>query len=48
MDPTAEEETCSVASIVVAVLDSGSLTAVIKIGEGSVHEQTLIETIKVR
>ncbi|CAH0385076.1 unnamed protein product [Bemisia tabaci] len=46
VDPTAEEETCSVASIVVAVLDSGSLTAVIKIGEGSVHEQTLIETIK--
>lgn len=47
MDPTAEEETCSAASMVVAVTENSQITAVFKTGVGSFHLQTLKDTLKV-
>lgn len=47
VDPTLEEETCSNASVVVAVTENGLITSVLKTGVGSFHPQTLVETLKV-
>ncbi|XP_069675454.1 exosome complex component RRP42 isoform X1 [Periplaneta americana] len=47
VDPTAEEETCSNASVVVAVTENSLVTSVFKTGVGSFHPQTLLETLKV-
>jgi len=47
VDPTAEEEMCSNASVVMAVTEKSLVTSVFKTGVGSVHPQTLVDTLKV-
>uniref|UniRef100_A0A1B6CR00 Ribosomal RNA-processing protein 42 n=2 Tax=Clastoptera arizonana TaxID=38151 RepID=A0A1B6CR00_9HEMI len=47
VDPTAEEETCSSASLVVAVTEHSQISAIFKSGVGSFHPQTLKDTLKV-
>lgn len=47
VDPTAEEEMCSNASVVMAVTEKSLVTSVFKTGVGSVHPQTLLDTLKV-
>uniref|UniRef100_A0A1B6LN19 Ribosomal RNA-processing protein 42 n=1 Tax=Graphocephala atropunctata TaxID=36148 RepID=A0A1B6LN19_9HEMI len=47
VDPTAEEETCSTASIVIAITPDSQVTYVFKTGFGSFHSQTLKDTLKV-
>ncbi|GLH08754.1 Exosome complex component RRP42 [Gryllus bimaculatus] len=46
VDPTAEEEVCSTASIVLAVSENAFITSVFKAGVGSFLPQTLHETFK--
>jgi len=47
VDPTAEEETCSAASLVIAATPHGKLSSVFKTGVGSFHSQTLKDALKV-
>lgn len=47
VDPTAEEEACGAASIVISVTESTKITALFKVGIGSFHQQTLKDTLKV-
>jgi exosome complex RNA-binding protein Rrp42 (RNase PH superfamily) len=47
VDPTAEEETCSSASVVMAVIEKSLVTSVFKTGVGSFHPQTLLDILKV-
>jgi exosome complex RNA-binding protein Rrp42 (RNase PH superfamily) len=47
VDPTAEEETCSNASMVIAVTEKPLVTSVFKTGAGSFHPQTLLDILKV-
>ncbi|XP_067010285.2 exosome complex exonuclease RRP42 [Anabrus simplex] len=47
VDPTAEEETCSAASIVISVSKNSLILSVFKTGVGSIHPQTLLETLTV-
>ena len=47
MDPTAEEESCGAASIVISVNEHSKVTAIFKVGGGSFHQQTLKDTVKV-
>lgn len=47
VDPTAEEETCSNASMVIAVTEESLVTSVFKTGVGSFHPQTLLDILKV-
>jgi exosome complex RNA-binding protein Rrp42 (RNase PH superfamily) len=47
VDPTAEEEMCSNASVVMAVTEKSLVTSVFKTGIGSFHPQTLVDTLKV-
>jgi exosome complex RNA-binding protein Rrp42 (RNase PH superfamily) len=47
VDPTAEEETCSNASMVIAVTEKSLVTSAFKTGVGSFHPQTLVEILKV-
>jgi RNase PH-related exoribonuclease len=47
VDPTAEEETCSNASVVMAVTEKSLVTSVFKTGVGSFHPQTFVDTLKV-
>lgn len=47
VDPTAEEESCGAASIVISVTESAKITAIFKVGVGSFHQQTLKDTLKV-
>ncbi|XP_046687803.1 exosome complex component RRP42-like [Homalodisca vitripennis] len=47
VDPTAEEETCSTASIVIATTPDSKVTYVFKTGFGSFHSHTLKDTLKV-
>jgi exosome complex RNA-binding protein Rrp42 (RNase PH superfamily) len=47
VDPTAEEEMCSNASVVMAVTEKSLVTSVFKTGVGSFHPQTLVDTLKV-
>jgi len=47
VDPTAEEEMCSNASVVMAVTEKSLVTSVFKTGVGSFHPQTLMDTLKV-
>nr|CAD7264427.1 unnamed protein product [Timema shepardi] len=46
VDPTAEEELCSNASVVVGVTPDGNITSVFKTGAGSFHPQTLVDTFQ--
>lgn len=41
VDPTAEEETCSSSGVIVSVTDNKKITAVRKIGSGSLHQESL-------
>ncbi|XP_049862902.1 exosome complex component RRP42 [Schistocerca gregaria] len=45
VDPTAEEEACSVASVVIAVTESGLVTSVFKTGEGSLSPHTFRDAL---
>jgi exosome complex RNA-binding protein Rrp42 (RNase PH superfamily) len=47
VDPTAEEETCSIASVVTAITEKSLVTSVFKTGAGSFHPQTLVDIFKV-
>lgn len=47
VDPTAEEEECSMASLVVAVTESGRINSLCKTSVGSLHPQTLTDALKV-
>ena len=47
MDPTPEEESCSSSGVLVAVTGSGKITAVTKIGSGSLHSESLSSMLKV-
>lgn len=47
MDPTPEEECCSSSGIVVAVSGEKKITAVRKIGSGSLHSESLVSMLKV-
>ncbi|PNF35123.1 Exosome complex component RRP42 [Cryptotermes secundus] len=47
VDPTAEEETCSSGSVVIAITEKSLVTSVFKTGVGSFHPQTLIDILKV-
>ncbi|XP_046592700.1 exosome complex component RRP42 isoform X1 [Neodiprion lecontei] len=46
VDPTSEEEECSAASIVVAVMPNGRITSVVKTGYGSLQPSTLVKTLE--
>lgn len=47
VDPTAEEEECSMASLVLAVTEGGRLNSLCKTSVGSLHPHTLTEALKV-
>jgi exosome complex RNA-binding protein Rrp42 (RNase PH superfamily) len=47
VDPTAEEETCSSAGVVIAITEKSLVTSVFKTGVGSFHPQTLLDILKV-
>ncbi|WP_081330941.1 hypothetical protein [Microcystis aeruginosa] len=47
VDPTAEEEACSLVSVVLAVTEKGRCVTTLVRGEGSLHEDTLIDMLKV-
>lgn len=47
MDPTPEEESCSSSGILVAVSGNGKVTALRKIGSGSLHPESLTSMLKV-
>jgi exosome complex RNA-binding protein Rrp42 (RNase PH superfamily) len=47
VDPTAEEEACSHASLVIAITEKSLVTSVFKTGVGSFHPQTLMDILKV-
>jgi|688.fasta_scaffold889452_2 hypothetical protein len=47
VDPTPEEECCSSSGIVVAVSGNKKITAVRKIGSGSLHPDSLVSMLKV-
>ncbi len=47
VDPSFEEEACSTGSIVVAVSQDGLITGIFKIGEGSFHQISVCEAVKV-
>ncbi|RZF38280.1 hypothetical protein LSTR_LSTR009003 [Laodelphax striatellus] len=47
VDPTAEEEMCSVASMVVSVLENGTVSSSFKCGAGSLHSETVKEALKI-
>lgn len=46
VDPTPEEEQCSAASIVAAVMPNGRITSVVKTGYGSLQPATLVKTLE--
>nr|SVE92636.1 EOG090X0CWA [Megafenestra aurita] len=48
VDPTPEEECCSSSGIIVAVSGDKKITAVRKIGSGSLHSDSLISMLKAR
>ena len=48
VDPTPEEECCSSSGIVVAVSGNKKITAVRKIGSGSLHPESLASMLKVK
>lgn len=47
VDPTPEEECCSSSGVVVAVSGTKKITAVRKIGSGSLHPESLVSMLKV-
>lgn len=47
VDSTAEEEGCSMASLVLSVTDGGRLNSLCKTSVGSLHPHTLAEALKV-
>lgn len=47
VDPTAEEEECSMASVVLAVTEDGRINSICKTGVGSLHPHSLTEALKV-
>lgn len=47
VDPTSEEEECSAASIVAAVMPNGRITSIVKTGYGSLQPATLVKTLEV-
>lgn len=47
VDPTAEEENCSMASLVLAVTEDGRINSLSKTSVGSFHPHTLTEGLKV-
>jgi len=46
VDPTAEEEVCGSATVVMAVTPKGRITSTVKIGYGSLQASTLIKTLE--
>jgi exosome complex RNA-binding protein Rrp42 (RNase PH superfamily) len=48
IDPTPEEETCSSSGIIVSVTGNKKITAVRKIGSGSLHHESLSSMLKVQ
>ncbi|EFN84575.1 Exosome complex exonuclease RRP42 [Harpegnathos saltator] len=47
VDPTPEEESCSVASLIMSVMPNGKITSVVKIGYASLQPVTLIKMLEV-
>ncbi|XP_011639694.1 exosome complex exonuclease RRP42 [Pogonomyrmex barbatus] len=47
IDPTSEEESCSIASILMSVMPNGKVTSVVKLGYGSLLPSTLIKMMQV-
>ncbi|EZA57192.1 hypothetical protein DMN91_007272 [Ooceraea biroi] len=47
VDPTLEETSCSVASLVMSVTPNGKVTSVVKLGSGSLLSNTLIKMLQV-
>lgn len=47
VDPTAEEEMCSAASVVVSVLPTGKCTSIVKLGYGSIQSSTFAKMLKI-
>lgn len=47
IDPTSEEECCSIASILMSVMPNGKVTSVVKLGYGSLLPSTLIKMMQV-
>ncbi|KZC04226.1 PREDICTED: exosome complex component RRP42-like [Dufourea novaeangliae] len=46
VDPTLEEEVCSVSSIVISVLPNGKLSSIVKLGYGSIQPSTFTKMLK--
>ncbi|XP_011874245.1 PREDICTED: exosome complex exonuclease RRP42 [Vollenhovia emeryi] len=47
IDPTSEEETCSMASVLMSVMPNGKVTSVVKLGYGSLLPSTFIKMLQV-
>ncbi|XP_034936015.1 exosome complex exonuclease RRP42-like [Chelonus insularis] len=47
VDPTAEEEECAAASVVVSVVPNGKITAIVKTGYGSLQQSTLLKSLEI-